>query len=153
MRLIDAEGKQAGVVTWKDAMVLAREAGVDLVEVSPGAVPPVCKIMDFGKYRYELLRKAKAARKKQHVSHLKEVKMRPKIGSHDYAFKKKNVIRFLERGDKVKMTVMFHGREMAYLDQGRQLLYKLQQELEEYCKPEKAPVMEGRNMLMFLIPK
>ena len=153
VRLLGPENEQFGVMTAREALFRAEQLDLDLVEISPTAVPPVCRIMDFGKYRYELRRKTRQARKKQHIVHLKEVKMRLRIGDHDYQFKKDHVIKFLARGDKVKVTIMFYGREMAYTSQGDKLCRRLAADLAEVCKVENNPRMEGRNMYMHLQPK
>ncbi|HNW93738.1 MAG TPA: translation initiation factor IF-3 [bacterium] len=153
VRVIGAEGEALGVMSAREAQYRAEQSGLDLVEISPSANPPVCKIMNFGKYRYELRRKARDARKKQHVVHLKEVKMRLRIGDHDYEFKKDNIVKFLERGDKVKVTIMFYGREMAYTSHGDKLCRRLAEDLADKCKVESNPRLEGRNMIMNLQPK
>jgi len=130
----------------------AREQGLDLVEVAPTSRPPVCRIMDFGKYKYEKSKKEKAARKRQHQVVVKEIKMRPKIETHDYEFKKKHIVEFLEHGDKVKVTVQFRGREMAHTDLGRELLNQLTADLESVAKVEAPPRQEGRMMILLLTP-
>ncbi len=136
----------------EQALKLAEDAGLDLVEVSPGASPPVCKILDYGKYKYEQQKKAAEARKKQKTIDVKEVKIRPNIEKHDYDVKMRNARRFLEGGDKVKVTMRFRGREMAHQDIGRDLLSKMQQELEEISTIELKPKLEGRQMIMILAP-
>ena len=135
-----------------EALVLAEEAGLDLVEISPNATPPVCKILDYGKYKYEQQKKASEARKKQKTVDVKEVKIRPGIEKHDYDVKMRNARRFLENGDKVKVTMRFRGREMAHQDIGRDLLDRMVEELADVGKPEVLPKMEGRQMMMFLAP-
>jgi translation initiation factor IF-3 len=141
-----------GVMTPREAMVLAEEAGLDLVEISPNTDPPVCKILDYGKYKYEQQKKAAEARKKQKVVDLKEIKIRPGIEQHDYEVKMRNAKKFLENGDKVKVTMRFRGREMSHIQIGRELLEKMQQELASIGKVEYAPKLEGRQMIMILVP-
>lgn len=139
-----------GVMSVDDALALAEEAGLDLVEVSPHAAPPVCKILDYGKYKYEQQKKAAEARKKQKVTDVKEVKIRPGIEKHDYDVKMRNARRFLEGGDKVKVTMRFRGREMAHQDIGLNLLKKMQDELADVGKTDLEPKLEGRQMIMVL---
>ncbi len=139
-----------GVMSVDQALVLAQEAGLDLVEVSPNAAPPVCKILDYGKYKYEQQKKASEARKKQKVTDVKEVKIRPAIEQHDYEVKMRNARRFLENGDKVKVTMRFRGREMAHQDIGFNLLKKMQDELADIGKVDLHPKMEGRQVIMVL---
>ena len=153
IRLIGAEGENIGVVTPARAMALASEAGLDLVEISPNAEPPVCKIMDFGKFKYEQQKKANEARKRQKIVELKEIKMRPGIDDHDYQTKMRNANKFLENEDKVKFTVRFRGREMAHQDLGRRVLERVQAELGDAVKLEAHPKMEGRQMVMIVAPK
>ncbi len=141
-----------GVMTPRKAMALAEEAGLDLVEISPNTDPPVCKILDYGKYKYEQQKKAAEARKKQKIVDLKEIKIRPGIEPHDYEVKLRNAKRFLEEGDKVKVTMRFRGREMSHIQIGRELLDKLQQELASVSKVEYHPRLEGRQMIMILVP-
>ena len=152
IRLIGAEGENVGVVTPARAMVLAAESGLDLVEISPNAAPPVCKIMDFGKYKYETQKRESEARKKQKIIEVKEVKFRPNTDIHDYEVKMRNVFRFLESGDKVKITLRFRGREMAHQDLGRQLLERVAGDITEVGKVENMPKMEGRQMIMMIGP-
>jgi translation initiation factor IF-3 len=152
IRLIGAEGENIGVVTPGRAMQLAEEAGLDLVEISPNAVPPVCKIMDFGKFKYETQKKEAEARKKQKIIEIKEVKFRPNTDTHDYEVKMRNVIRFLEDGDKVKVTLRFRGREMAHQDLGRILLDRVAEDVKELGKVESMPRVEGRQMVMMIGP-
>ncbi len=152
VRLVDAEGNMAGVVSIDEALAAAEEAGLDLVEVSPNADPPVCKILDYGKYKYEQQKKASEARKKQKTIEVKEVKIRPGIEDHDYQVKMRNARRFIEAGDKVKVTMRFRGREMAHQDIGRDLLARMQSELSDIGKVEMHPRMEGRQMIMVLVP-
>ena len=133
-------------------MEMAEEAGLDLVEISPNANPPVCKIMDFGKYKYEQQKRESEARKKQKVIEVKEVKFRPNTDTHDYEVKMRNVMKFLENGDKVKITMRFRGREMAHQDLGRQLLHRVSGDIEGVGKVENMPKMEGRQMIMIIAP-
>ena len=150
VRLVDAEGEQRGVVSKKEALEIADESGLDLVEVSPNAEPPVCKILDYGKYKYEQQKKAAEARKKQKVIDVKEIKIRPTIEEHDYAVKLRNARRFLEAGDKVKVTMRFRGREMAHQDLGVEVLNRMKEELADLGKIELEPKLEGRQMIMVL---
>ena len=153
VRLIDAEGEQIGVVATNKAIEQAYEAGLDLVEVSPNAKPPVCKILDYGKYKYEQQKKAAEARKKQKTVDVKEVKIRPGIEEHDYQVKLRNARRFLEAGDKVKVTMRFRGREMAHQHLGMELLQRVKEDFEETAKVELEPKLEGRQMTMVLAPR
>ncbi|MCZ7675517.1 MAG: translation initiation factor IF-3 [Roseovarius sp.] len=152
MRLIGPEGENIGVVTPEKAMEMAFEAELDLVEISPNADPPVCKIMDFGKYKYETQKRESEARKKQKVIDVKEVKFRPNTDTHDYDVKMRNVTRFLEGGDKVKVTLRFRGREMAHQQLGRELLQRVAGDVEGLGKVENMPKMEGRQMIMIIAP-
>ena len=152
VRLIDGDGSQAGIVPIEDALRRAQEQGLDLVEVAPGASPPVCRIMDFGKFLYQQKKKAHESKRKQHTVHVKEVKFRPNIDEHDYDFKLKNVLRFLEEGDKVKATVQFRGREMARTDLGRKLLARVAQDIGERGVVESSPEMTGNRMHAILGP-
>jgi translation initiation factor IF-3 len=152
VRLIGAEGENVGVVTPARAMDLAAQAGLDLVEISPNAAPPVCKIMDFGKFKYEQQKRESEARKKQKIIEIKEVKFRPGTDVHDYQVKMRNVLKFLENGDKVKVTLRFRGREMAHQDLGRQLLERVAVDVKEIGKVESMPKMEGRQMIMMVGP-
>jgi len=152
IRLIGAEGENVGVVTPERAMVMAEEAGLDLVEISPNANPPVCKIMDYGKFKYETQKKEAEARKKQKTIEIKEIKFRPNTDNHDYGVKMKNVFKFLENGDKVKITLRFRGREMAHQELGRQLLERVAEDTKEHGKVENFPKMEGRQMVMLIGP-
>ena len=142
-----------GVVSVEQGINIAIEAGLDLVEVSPNADPPVCKVLDYGKYKYEAQKKANEARKKQKVIAIKEIKMRPGIDDHDYHVKMRSVRRFLDDGDKVKMTVRFRGREMAHQDLGMNVLHRIRDEMVEVAKIEQFPRSEGRMMTMILAPK
>uniref|UniRef100_UPI001C40903F translation initiation factor IF-3 n=1 Tax=Roseicitreum antarcticum TaxID=564137 RepID=UPI001C40903F len=153
IRLIGAEGENLGVVTPEHAMSLAEQAGLDLVEISPNAAPPVCKIMDFGKYKYEQQKREAEARKNQHVIEVKEVKFRPGTDVHDYDVKMRNVMRFLEGGDKVKVTLRFRGREMAHQQLGLELLNRVADDVGEQGKVENMPRMEGRQMVMMIGPR
>ena len=152
IRLIGAEGENVGVVTPRQAMAMAEEAGLDLVEISPNASPPVCKIMDFGKFKYEQQKRESEARKKQKTIEVKEVKFRPNTDTHDYDVKMRNVFRFLENGDKVKVTLRFRGREMAHQNLGRELLERVAEDVKEIGKVENMPKMEGRQMVMMIGP-
>jgi translation initiation factor IF-3 len=153
IQLIDAEGHNRGVVQTTDALVLAEEAGLDLVEIVPNATPPVCKILDFGKFRFLEQKKAAEARKRQKVVEIKEIKLRPGIDDHDYEVKMRAVRRFFEEGDKVKVTLRFRGREMAHQDLGFKLLNRVRAETGPIAKVEAEPLMEGRQMTMVLAPK
>ena len=152
IRLIDEEGEQLGIVATDEARSLAVERGLDLVEVAPGARPPVCRLMDFGKYKYEQARKTREAKKKQHVIHVKEVKLRPKIEAHDIEFKMRHARRFLEDGDKVKFTLMFRGREVTHPERGRWLLEQVKEELSDVAVVESQISHEGRTMTMLMGP-
>jgi translation initiation factor IF-3 len=152
VRVIDPEGEQVGIVPIERALELAEELGLDLVEVAPMARPPVCRIMDYGKFKYEEQRKAREARKKQHQIQIKEVKMRPGIEDHDFDFKTRHARRFLEEGNKVKVTMMFRGRQMAHPEIGREVLDKVLKELSDISKVEMHPTMEARAMTMVLSP-
>jgi translation initiation factor IF-3 len=153
VQLIDAEGQNRGVVQIADALQLADEAGLDLVEIVPNATPPVCKILDFGKFRFLEQKKAAEARKRQKVVEIKEIKLRPGIDDHDYEVKMRAVRRFFEEGDKVKVTLRFRGREMAHQDLGFKLLNRVRVETGPIAKVEAEPLMEGRQMTMVLAPK
>ncbi|MBE3091665.1 MAG: translation initiation factor IF-3 [Candidatus Atribacteria bacterium] len=153
IRLIDFEGKQVGVVSKKEGLELAEKSNLDLVEVAPEAKPPVCRIIDYGKYKYLLDKKNKTGKKKQKSGGMKEIKMRPNIGEHDYNFKVKNLCKFLEEGNQVKITIMFKGREMNYVDLGRKLLERIIEDTNEIAKVLKEPKLEGRNMTLVLMPK
>jgi translation initiation factor IF-3 len=153
VRLVDAAGEMVGIVTIRDALLAAEEAGLDLVEVAPNADPPVCKILDYGKYKYEAQKKANEARKKQKIIEVKEIKLRPNIDDNDYEVKMRNARRFIEEGDKVKVTMRFRGREMAHQDLGMNVLVKVRDELDPIAKVEQMPKIEGRQMIMVLAPK
>jgi len=150
VRVISAEGEQLGILDTREAIKRAEEAGLDLVEVAPTAKPPVCRIMDFGKYKYEIAKKAHESKKHQSVIVVKEIKMRPRTDDHDVQFKTNNIKRFLEEGNKVKVTVMFRGREMAHTTHGRALLDRILADLQNDAAVEQSPRMEGRNMTMML---
>jgi translation initiation factor IF-3 len=152
VRLVEADGSQAGIVPVEEALRRAQEQSLDLVEVAPTAKPPVCRIMDFGKFLYQQKKKAHESRKKQKIIHVKEVKFRPNIDDHDYDFKLKNAIRFLEEGDKVKATVQFRGREMARQDLGHKLIQKLAKDLGERGVLESSPEMAGNRMHVIFGP-
>ncbi len=153
IRLIDETGENVGVVATAEALDRATNVGLDLVEVSPNADPPVCKIMDFGKYKYEEQKRKSEARKKQKIIDVKEIKMRPNIDQHDYDVKMRSINRFLDDGDKVKVTMRFRGREMVHQDLGLKLLQKVRDELEEVAKVEQFPRLEGRQMTMVMAPR
>ena len=152
VQLIDDQGTNHGTISTREAMERARDAGLDLVEISPNAKPPVCKILDLGKYKYAAQKKAAEARKKQKVIDVKEVKMRPNTDTHDFEVKMRNVVKFLENGDKVKMTMRFRGREMAHQELGLALLHKVRERVAEISKVEAQPKTEGRQMIMILAP-
>jgi translation initiation factor IF-3 len=152
IRLIDEDGSHIGVIRTRDALEMARERGLDLVEVQPNASPPVCRLMDYGKFRYEESRRERESRKRQKSAIVKEVRLRPKIDEHDLETKGRQVQRFLEAGDKVKLSVLFRGREIAHQDIGRELLVKLSQQLDQLALIDQPPHMEGRTMVMFLSP-
>ena len=153
MRLISKDGEQLGIVPLKVALRQADEADVDLVEIAPNAKPPVCKIMDFGKYRYEQSKKRDEARKKQKQVQIKEIKFRPGTDEGDYQIKMRNIRRFLADGDKVKVTLRFRGREMAHQNLGAKLLQRVEEDLTEEAQVEQRPKMEGRQMVMMIAPK
>ena len=153
VRLVSDDGEQLGIVAIRDALGIALEKGLDLVEVAPSAQPPVCRLMDYGKYKFEQNKREKEARKKQKIISIKEVKMRPNIEEHDFQVKAKNARKFLSGGDKVKLTIMFRGREITHPDLGEKLSLKFVKELTDISSVEKLPKVEGRNMVTFLIPK
>ncbi len=152
VRLVDADGSQIGVKARDEALEYAFSKNLDLVEIAPTADPPVCRVMDYGKYRYEQEQKAKTARKHQSQIHVKEIKMRPKIGVHDYETKKGHVKRFLNSRAKVKVTIMFRGREQTHPERGRDLLMRLAEDVKEIGQIESPPLQDGRNMVMVLGP-
>ncbi len=153
VRLIDDKGENVGVKSTAEAMAMAAAVGLDLVEISPNSDPPVCKILDFGKFKYEEQKKANVARKKQKVIEIKEIKLRPNISIHDYEVKMKAAKSFLEEGDKVKVTLRFRGRELAHQGRGLDVLHRVQNELLALAKVEQFPSMEGRQMTMVMSPK
>jgi translation initiation factor IF-3 len=152
VQLVDHDGQNRGIVDIEEAMHLAEEAGLDLVEISPTSRPPVCKILDYGKYKFQAQKKASEARKKQKTVEVKEIKMRPSIDTHDYDVKMRAARRFLDEGDKVKMTLRFRGREMAHQELGLQLLFRVRDDLTDMAKVEAEPKLEGRQMIMILAP-
>ena len=149
---MDADGEMVGIVSTQEAIRAAEEAGLDLIEVSPNATPPVCKVLDYGKFKYEEQKRAAEARKKQKTVDVKEIKVRPNIESHDYEVKLRNARKFLDHGDKVKVTLRFRGREMAYQDIGLDVLERMRTDLAEISKVESMPKMEGRQMIMVIAP-
>ena len=153
VRLIDENGDMVGVVSAREALEMAEEASLDLIEISPNAVPPVAKISDYGKYKYEAQKKAHEARKHQKVIEVKEIKMRPNIDDHDYEVKMKAMKRFIEEGDKVKVTMRFRGRELAHQELGMNVLMRVRDDLDKVAKIEQHPRMEGRQMTMVMSPK
>ncbi len=153
VRLVSGEGEQLGILPIKEALRMAQEKDLDLVEVSANAKPPVCRIMDYGKFRYEQSKREKETRKKQRIISVKEIKLRPNIEDHDLYTKSKNIAKFLKEGDKVKVTMMFRGREMAHAELGKHLLDKVAVEMQEFANIERQPKIEGRNMIMILAPK
>ena len=153
VQLIDAEGKNHGAVQLLEALAIAEAAGLDLVEIAPNSAPPVCKILDYGRFRFAEQKKAAEARKKQKVVEVKEIKLRPGIDEHDYGVKMKSVLRFFEEGDKVKVTLRFRGREIAHQDIGFRLMIRVKTETAGVAKVELEPSMEGRQMVMVLAPR
>lgn len=153
MRVVGSAGEQLGVLTIEQALARAQQEGLDLVEVNPMSKPPVCKIMDYGKFKYEEARKARQARKKQHQIQVKEVKLRPGIEPHDLEFKVRHARRFLEEGNKVKVTMMFRGRQAAHPELGQEVLVKVAEVVQDIGKIESAPMMEARTMIMILAPR
>jgi len=153
VRCIDPEGEQLGVLDTHDAIRKAEDFGLDLVEVQPNADPPVCKILDYGKFKYQAQKRANEARKKQKIIEVKEIKLRPNIDEHDYQVKMRNVQKFLNAGDKVKVTLRFRGREMAHQELGANVLTRVREETDEFAKVEAMPKLEGRQMIMVLAPK
>jgi len=153
VRVIDDEGNQLGVMSTQDALKRAQEAGLDLLELAPTAAPPVCRIMDYSKYKYDQEKKEKEAHKKQRVIHVKEIRIGPKIGEHDYQFKFRALQDFLKRGDKVKITMMFRGREMAHVDLGRKILDRLASDISAVGEIEEPPRLEGRFINMVIRAK
>jgi translation initiation factor IF-3 len=153
VRLIGVDGSQLGVVSLAEALARASEEKLDLVEVAPKAAPPVCRIMDYGKYKYQQSKKSQEARKRQSVTQVKEVKIRPKTEEHDYQFKLRHIKRFLSEKNKAKVTIMFRGREITYSDLGLKMLERIVTETEELAVVEQQPKLEGRNMVMVLAPR
>ena len=153
VRLIDEKGRMVGIVGRNEALAMAADAGLDLVEIAPGADPPVCKILDYGKYKYEEQKKKNDARKKQKIIEVKEIKLRPNIDDHDYEVKRRSMIKFIEEGDKVKVTMRFRGRELAHQDLGMNVLNRVKDDLEGIAKVEQMPRMEGRQMTMVVSPR
>ena len=153
VRCIDPEGNQLGVLDTREALIKAEDFGLDLVEVQPNADPPVCKILDYGKFKYEAQKRANEARKKQKTIEVKEIKFRPNIDEHDYQVKMRNVSKFLAAGDKVKVTLRFRGREMAHQELGAKVLARVREETEEVAKVEAMPKLEGRQMVMVIAPR
>ena len=153
VRVIGEDGEQIGVVATSEGLRIAREKNLDLVEVAPNASPPVCRIMDFSKYKYEQEKKERLARKKQRIMHIKEIRLKPNIEEHDYQTKLRHLKRFLGRGDKTKINLRFRGREMAHIDTGRQLMARITKDLSEIAQVERAPVLDGKFMVMIITPK
>ena len=153
VRLVDERGNMVGVVGRNEALTMASAAGLDLVEIAPNADPPVCKILDFGKYKYEEQKKKNEARKKQKIIEVKEIKLRPSIDHHDYDVKMRSMVKFIEEGDKVKVTMRFRGRELAHQELGMDVLVRVKDDLDEIAKVEQMPRMEGRQMTMVVSPK
>ena len=153
VRLIDENGEQKGIVNALDALKHAEEVGLDLVEIAPNSAPPVCKVMDFKKYLYEVEKKRRNSRKKQVIVHLKEIKLRPNISDHDYEFKRNHIVRFLEKGDRVKISVFFKGREMDHQDRGMKIINQVIEDLKDTMVVEKRPSIDGRKLFAVLAPK
>jgi translation initiation factor IF-3 len=153
VRLVDEKGRMVGIVGRNEALAMAAEAGLDLVEIAPNADPPVCKILDYGKYKYEEQKKKNEARKKQKIIEVKEIKLRPNIDDHDYEVKRRSMVKFIEEGDKVKVTMRFRGRELAHQDLGMNVLIRVRDDLDSIAKVEQMPRMEGRQMTMVVSPK
>jgi len=153
IRVTSADGTQLGVMPFREGLRLAEEKHLDLVEIAPNAKPPVCRIMDFGKYRYEQQKREKEAKKKQKIVTVKEVKLRPNIEAHDFNVKFKNALRFIEEGNKVKVTIMFRGRELSHPELGKEILLKMAGELKGFATVEREAKLEGKNMIMILTPK
>jgi translation initiation factor IF-3 len=153
VRLVDERGNMVGIIGRNEALAMASDVGLDLVEVAPNADPPVCKILDFGKYKYEEQKKKNEARKKQKIIEVKEIKLRPSIDDHDYDVKVRSMVKFIEEGDKVKVTMRFRGRELAHQELGMDVLVRVKGDLDEIAKIEQMPRMEGRQMTMVMAPK
>lgn len=152
MRLIDDQNNQLGVLSLDAALRIASEKGLDLVEVAPQASPPVCRLIDYGRYKFETIKKEKDQRRKQNVTKLKEMKLRPKVAEHDFQTKFKGLKQFLEAGEKVKVTIMFRGREMVHQDIGRRILDRVADDAKQFAVVERAPLLEGKNLFMILAP-
>ncbi len=152
-RVVDQDGEQLGIMSKEDALQHAEEQGLDLVEVAPDAKPPVCRIMDYGKYKYQQSKRLQQAKKRQKIILVKEIKLRPKTEEHDYQFKTQHVRRFLQDGHKAKVTIMFRGREMAHVELGRRILDRIAVDMEDVSTVEQMPKQEGRNMTMVLGPR
>ena len=153
VRVIDSEGNQLGILSFSDAMQEAVKMSLDLVEVAPNSSPPVCRIMDYGKFRYQQSKKLQVAKKHAATIQLKEIRLRPKTEEHDLLVKLKHIKKFLEQGDKVKVTMMFRGREIVYADIGRAIMEEIRKEVEPMCLVDQQPKLEGKNMIMILAPK
>ena len=153
MRLVDERGQMVGIVQRNEALTMATQAGLDLVEIAPNADPPVCKILDYGKFKYEEQKKKNEARKKQKVIEVKEIKLRPSIDDHDYEVKMRSMNKFIEEGDKVKVTMRFRGRELAHQELGMNVLMRVRDDLDGIAKVEQMPRMEGRQMTMVVAPR
>ena len=153
MRVVSAEGEQLGIISLADALAAAEKAGLDLVEVAPNATPPVCRIMDYGKFRYQQSKKLTAARKSQSTIQVKEIRIRPKTEEHDLQVKLRHIKKFLEQNNKVKITMMFRGREIVYSEKGKSLMNELKDRLGDSCIIDREPKREGRNMIMIVSPK
>jgi len=153
VRVIDADGKQVGILPLKEAMKIAEEKGLDLVEVAPNSQPPVCRVMNYGKYKYQQNKRIQEARKHQTVIHVKEVKVRPRTEEHDFQFKLRHVKRFLDEGNKVKISILFRGREIAHPEFGKEMLNRFVEAVKDLMVIEQSPRLEGRNMVMILAPK
>lgn len=153
VRVISGDGDQIGILPIRQALEIAEKEGLDLVEVAPNSKPPVCKIMDYGKFKYEQSKKEKIVKKRQQIIHVKEIRLRPKIETHDFDFKIKHARKFIENGDKVKVTVTFRGRELSHLEFGKDLLKRFEDELADIAKVEKPAYLEGRNMVLLLTKK
>lgn len=152
MRVVTEEGEQLGIMTIRDAIKAAADRNLDLVEVASAAKPPVCKFMDYGKFKYEQSKKAKKARQQSHVTKVKTIKFRPKTDDHDYDFKKEHIVEFLQKGNKVKVIMQYRGREMSHMDLGIEFLKELVDDVAEFGKPESRPTQEGRTVSLILMP-
>jgi translation initiation factor IF-3 len=150
--VVDHDGEQLGIMPIEEALAVAEDQDLDLVEVAPNSDPPVCRIMDFGRFKYQQSKRSQEAKKRQKIIHVKEVKMRPKTEAHDFEFKAKHIRRFLDEGNKAKVTIMFRGREMAHQHLGMRLLTRMIEELKDVAQVEQEPIQEGRNMIMVLAP-